>query len=149
VLDLGGSGGAGGGLVVVEVDLSQPKGPRRGGSAGSGALTGGVRTPEDADDTDPRFRGGSSGGTGVAVVEVASVPVSEERRLVSSKDISVRGSCPLLESLCEYFNGDFSRFRRPFRPFRKSGALPSSRGSAVSEAGLTLLDVASTKSSLS
>ena len=75
-----------------------------------------MRTPEDAEDTDPRFRGGSSGGTGVAVVEVASVPVSEERRLVSSKDISVRGSCSLLDSRCECFNGDFSRFRRPFRP---------------------------------
>jgi len=156
MLVLGGSDGAGGDLADVEAERSHPNGPRRGGKDGGGAWIGGVETPEEADETEPRLRVGSSGGTGVCPprpAEVASV-ASEDRRervscAVSSKETSVRGSLPSAEIRCWYLNGDFSRLREPFPSLRVSVLFVRSIGSAGSEAGVMVFDVASTKSSAS
>jgi hypothetical protein len=152
----GGNAGAEGGLAELEAERSQPKGPRLGGNEGGGAETGGVLTPELALDTDPRFREGSSGGIGgnpAGPLVVAST--SEEGRVLSvddsSRDISVRGSDVVsVESRCWYRRGDFSRFEvAPLISLRVSMLFLGSIGSAGSEAGVTVLDVASTKLSLS
>ena len=104
-LVLAGSAGTGGDFAEVEVDRSQPNGPRRGGRVGAGG-TGGVRTPEDAEDADPRFRGGSSGGPDVAGVYdpgwralAASVSASDRCR-VSSSDTSLKVSAPSPDNRC-------------------------------------------------
>ena len=84
VLDLGGSGGIDG-LLDVEPDRNQRKGPRRGGNAGGGAGAGGVEMPEDTEDSDSRFLGGSRGGDDTRGARdpssgagVASVSASED-----------------------------------------------------------------------
>ena len=107
MLVLGGKVGAGGDLADVEADRSQPNGPLRGGNDGGGAWIGGVDTPDEAEETEPRFREGRSGGTGVwppSPDDVASAP-SEDRRdrvwwAVSSNDTSVRDSLPSAASSC-------------------------------------------------
>lgn len=156
MLVLGGNDGAGGDLADVDADRSQPNGPRRGGNDGGGAWIGGVDTPEEAEETEPRFREGSSGGTGVwppRPDDVASVPPEDRRdrvsRAVSSNDTSVRDSLPSTDSSCWYLSGDFSRLREPFPCLRVSVLFGRSTGSAGSEAGVIVFDVASTKSSAS
>lgn len=152
----GGNDGAGGDLADVEALRSQPNGPRRGGKVGGGAWTGGVETPEEAEDTEPRLRVGSSGRTGVwplKPVDVMSAP-SEDRLdggscAVSSNETSARGSFPSAGNRCWYLRGDFSRLREPFPSLRVSALFVRSMGSAGSEAGVMVLDVASTKSSAS
>jgi hypothetical protein len=62
----------------------------------------------------------------------------------------VRGSEVSVESLCWYLNGDFSRLGvAPLTSLRVSILFRGSIGSAGSEEGVTVFDVASTKSSLS
>jgi len=155
-LVLGGNDGAGGDLADVEADRSQPNGPRRGGKDGGGAWMGGVETPDEADETEPRLRVGSSGGTGACPprpVDGASV-ASEDCRdsvscAVSSSETSARDSVPSAASSCWYLRGDFSRLSEPFPSFSVSVLFIRSMGSAGSEEGVTVSDVASTKSSAS
>ena len=156
ILVLGGNDGAGGDLADVEAVRSQPNGPRRGGKVGGGAWTGGVETPEEAEETEPRLRMESSTGTGVGPLKpVDVVSVASEDRLaegscaVSSNDTSVRSSFPSAPNRCWYLRGDFSRLREPFPSLRVSVLFVRSMGSAGSEAGVIVLDVASTKSSAS
>jgi len=116
---------------------------------------GGVKTPdEDVEETEPRVRGGISGTpeAGEAVSPAISplwTCAPAERG--SSRETSVRVSVPASDILCDCLSGDFSRLSR--RPRSVSVSMPlrssSCAGSAGSDDGVTVLDVASTKSSLS
>ena len=154
VLDLGGSGGNEGLLDKEPERDSHLKGPRRGGSAGGGPGTGGVEMPEEIDDSDPRFLlGGSCGGDDVKTAFdsspiTGSVSVSASEATLSAgsapsfSDISLRRSSWSAETLCSRREGDF------LCRSRSVGSSASAR-SANSEAGVTVWDLASAKSSCS
>jgi hypothetical protein len=163
-LALGGSGG-GCDLAEVDDDLSHPKGPRRvvAGGGAAEALTGGVDTPDEPEDAEPRFRRGSSGGprgTGViAAVELLPSGVvsesSEDCRVGStdpSRGMSIKVSSFSRESCMGrplFDIGDTSRLMFRFDSSFTDSLAESSTRSDGSECGVTVLDLASTKSSTS